>query len=214
MNSFEKLKELFRDFPGIGPRQAERFAYFLLAKNPAYIEELQKLVGELKKDMAQCKECFRYFAKRAEGSSAGICSICSNESRDSEILMLVAKDNDLLTIEKSGAYRGKYFVLGGLVPILEKEPAKRIRLAPLLSLIKKRKALKEIILALSATHEGENTEEILKKSISEIAPEINPSTKSFGAGIKISHLGRGLSTGLEIEYSDSDTIKAALENKK
>ncbi|HEY4512604.1 MAG TPA: toprim domain-containing protein [Candidatus Paceibacterota bacterium] len=200
MNSFEKLKELFRDFPGIGPRQAERFAYFLLAKNPAYIEELKSLLGELKKDVAQCKECMRYFAKKSGGT---LCPICIDESRDEALLILVAKDSDLLTIEKSGAFKGKYFILGGLVPILEKEPTKKIRLASLLSLIQKRKSVKEIILALSATHEGENTEEILKKSITEIAPQI-----------KISHLGRGLSTGLEIEYSDSDTIKAALENKR
>ena len=203
MNSFEKLKELFRDFPGIGPRQAERFAYFLLAKNPAYVEELKTLLGTLKKDVAQCKECMRYFTKREKSSSGSICSICSSDDRDSSTLVIVAKDNDLLTIERSGAFKGKYFVLGGLVPILENEPAKRIRLSPLLSLIQKRKGVKEIILALSATHEGENTEEILKKSIEETAPTI-----------KVSHLGRGLSTGLEIEYSDSDTIKAALENKK
>src|SRR3989344_1935099 len=203
MNSFEKLKELFRDFPGIGPRQAERFAYFLLAKNPAYIEELKSLLGTLKKDVAQCKECMRYFTKREKSSNGSMCSICSSDDRDSSTLMIVAKDNDFSIVEKSSAFKGKYFVLGGLVPILEKEPAKRIRLASLLSLIQKRKGVKEIILALSATHEGENTEEILKKSISEITPQI-----------KISHLGRGLSTGLEIEYSDSDTIKAALENKK
>jgi recombination protein RecR len=201
MNSFEKLKEIFTHFPGIGPRQAERFAYYLLSKNPDYIEEIRGLLSTLKKDVAQCKECMRYFAKRADGA---LCTICVDSSRNENLLMLVAKDNDLLTVEKSDAFKGKYFVLGSLVPILEKSPEKRIRLSPLLTLIEKRKNdLKEIILALSATHEGEHTEDILKEAIKSIAPEI-----------RISHLGRGLSTGLEIEYSDSDTIKAALENKK
>ncbi len=200
MNSFERLKEIFAHFPGIGPRQAERFAYYLLSKDLGYLEELKSLLGTLKKDVAQCKECMRYFGKKSEGA---LCPICADSNRNESSLMLVAKDNDLAVVEKSDAYQGKYFVLGGLIPILEKTPEKRIRLAPLLSLIKKKEALKEIIFALSATHEGENTEEFLAKEIKTILPEV-----------KLLHLGRGLSTGLEIEYSDSDTIKAALENKK
>lgn len=200
MNSFDKLKELFGHFPGIGPRQAERFTYYLLGKDPGYIEEFRTLLSTLKKDVAQCKECMRYFSKRTESST---CSICSNIDRDESILMLVAKDNDLSTVEKSEVYKGRYFIIGGLIPILEKNPDKRVRLSPLLSLISKRKeTLKEIIFALSATHEGEHTAEFLGKEIKSILPQI-----------KLSHLGRGLSTGLEIEYSDSDTIKAALQNK-
>jgi recombination protein RecR len=200
MNSFDKLKELFEHFPGIGPRQAERFAYHLLGRDPGYIEDFKNLLGTLKKDVAQCKECMRYFSKRTD---ATVCSICSDTERDESILMLVSKDNDLQTVEKSGAYRGKYFILGGLVPILEKEPAKRVRLNPLLALIEKRRdALKEVIFALSATHEGEHTADFVGKEIRKELPDI-----------KLSHLGRGLSTGLEIEYSDSDTIKAALHNK-
>lgn len=200
MNSFDKLRELFGHFPGIGPRQAERFAYYLLSKDPGYIDEFKSLLSTLKKDVAQCKECMRYFSKRTD---ANICTICSDDTRDESVLMLVAKDNDLSTMEKSDVYRGKYFILGGLIPILEKEPQKRIRLAPLLSLIDKRKGeLKEVIFALSATHEGEHTADYLSKEIKTIIPNI-----------KLSHLGRGLSTGLEIEYSDSDTIKAALQNK-
>ncbi len=200
MNSFDKLKELFGHFPGIGPRQAERFAYYLLGRDAGYIEEFKALLSTLKKDVAQCKECMRYFSKRTESST---CSICSSVDRDESVLMLVAKDNDLQTVEKSDVYKGKYFVLGGLVPILEKEPAKRVRLPALLSLVERRKdAIKEVIFALSATHEGEHTADYLGKQIKSLLPEA-----------KLSHLGRGLSTGLEIEYSDSDTIKAALQNK-
>ncbi|MFA6050501.1 MAG: toprim domain-containing protein [Candidatus Paceibacterota bacterium] len=200
MNSFEKLKELFGHFPGIGPRQAERFAYYLLSKDAGYIEEFKSYLSTLKKDVAQCKECMRYFSKRTE---ANLCAICSDTDRDESVLMLVAKDNDLMTVEKSDVYRGKYFVLGGLIPILEKNPEKRVRLSPLLSLIETRKEkLKEVIFALSATHEGEHTADFVGKSVRERLP-----------AVKLSHLGRGLSTGLEIEYSDSDTIKAALQNK-
>ncbi len=199
-DSFEKLKEIFGHFPGIGPRQAERFAYFLLGRDIGYIEELKGLLSTLKKDVIQCGECMRFFAKK---NNISLCSICSDPNRNTEVLMLVAKDNDLITIEKSGAFGGRYFVLGGLIPILEKVVEKRIRLTQLKNLIERNIQIKEVILALSATHEGENTGDIVEK----IIKEINPS-------IKVSRLGRGLSTGLEIEYSDSDTIKEALNNKK
>lgn len=199
-DSFEKLKEIFGHFPGIGPRQAERFAYFLLGRDNGYIEELKGLLSTLKKDVIQCSECMRYFAKR---NNITLCSICSDPNRNTEVLMLVAKDNDLITVEKSGAFSGRYFVLGGLIPILEKVVEKRIRLTQLKSLVERNIQIKEVILALSATHEGENTGDIVEKVIKEINPQI-----------KVSRLGRGLSTGLEIEYSDSDTIKEALNNKK
>ncbi len=199
-DSFEKIKEIFGHFPGIGPRQAERFAYFLLGRDSGYIEELKGLLSTLKKDVVQCNLCMRYFAKR---NNITLCSICSDSNRNTEILMLVAKDNDLVTVEKSGAFNGRYFVLGGLIPILEKVIEKRIRLSQLKNLVDKNKDIKEVILALSATHEGENTGDIVEKIIKEINPEI-----------KVFRLGRGLSTGLEIEYSDSDTLKEALHNKR
>jgi recombination protein RecR len=199
MDAFEKLKEIFGHFPGIGPRQAERFAYYLLGRDQNYLEELKSHLTTLKKDVTQCVDCMRFFAKK---NNLSVCSICANMGRDNSVLMLVAKDNDLITIEKSGVFNGKYFILGGLVPILEKVPEKRVRLNQLKSKIENNKNLTEVILALSATHEGENTGDIIEKIIKEIDPKI-----------KVSRLGRGLSTGLEIEYSDTDTIKEALKNK-
>jgi recombination protein RecR len=199
-DSFEKLKEMFGHFPGIGPRQAERFAYYLLGKDNAYLEEFKSLITTIKRDVVQCGECMRFFAKR---NNATECSICTNPNRDMETLMVVSKDNDLQTIEKSGAFEGRYFILGGLVPILEKVPERRVRLNALKTRIEKNQNIKEVVLALSATHEGENTGDIVES----IVKEVNPN-------IRISRLGRGLSTGLEIEYSDSDTIRAALNNKK
>lgn len=199
MNSFEKIKKKFEEFPGIGPRQAERFAYFLLSRNSEYLEELKHLISTLKDNVFQCKECMRFFSS---SHGASLCSICSDIERDKTTLMIVAKDNDLHTIEKSNAFKGMYFVLGGIIPILEKSPERRIRLTALTTLLQKNKDIKEVIFALSATHEGEHTENYL----TEIIHTKNPS-------IHTSHLGRGLSTGLEIEYSDSDTIRAALKNK-
>ncbi|MFA5987369.1 MAG: toprim domain-containing protein [Candidatus Paceibacterota bacterium] len=126
--------------------------------------------------------------------------------------MIVAKDIDLENIKRSGAYTGRYFVLGGLLPILEKHPEEKIRttkLKDLLTTTLEKDNLREVIVALSANPEGDYTADFLKKYIGDIASATNPSTQ-----IKISVLGRGLSTGTELEYSDSDTIKNALKNRE
>ncbi len=115
------------------------------------------------------------------------------------------RDVDLENIEKSHSYNGKYFVLGGGVQVLDETPDKRIRSRELLKTITERsKDLKEIVFAMSLTAEGEQTEEYLRRILSPIIEK---------SKIKISTLGRGLSTGTELEYSDSDTIKNALQNR-
>jgi recombination protein RecR len=213
MDALNKLMEYFGEFPGIGPRQARRFAYFLLTKNPTYTAELSRLIVEIKKNVHTCGSCFRFYTSNKNGpaptaSSANLCSICADTSRDHAELMIVARDVDLEAIEKSKTYRGLYFVLGGTVPILEKNPETRIRSRELMKRIEKNVgALNEIILSLNANPEGEHTVDVLRgllKSFTE---------KNGQHNIKISILGRGLSTGSELEYSDSDTIKNALKNR-
>lgn len=135
-----------------------------------------------------------------------MCNICSDKTRDPSLLLLVSKDADLSAIEKSNVYLGFYFVLGGIIPILEKNPESKIRTEDLKRAVEGRaqNGLKEIIFALSATQEGEHTREFIEKFLEEYKSK----------GIKFSELGRGLSTGAELEYADPDTIKAALQNKK
>lgn len=194
MNSINKLTELFSKFPGIGPRQAKRFVYFLLTRNSAFLEELSRLLLELKKEVSTCDLCKRFFAN----SHSKVCPTCSDTNRNSEMLMIVERDADFENIEKSKIYDGKYFILGGKVPILEKNPENRIRVAEL----KKRitdENIKEIILALSVNPDGENTE----KYVRGLLPD----------SIKVTILGRGLSTGIELEYPDSDTLKNAFKNR-
>ena len=203
MDSINKLIEYFSEFPGIGPRQAKRFAYFLLTKNKSYLESLTKNITELKKSIRICGECFKFYTKDTNDSS--ICNICKNVNRDNSMIMIVSRDVDLEIIEKSHSFNGKYFVLGGTVPILDKNPETRIRSRELLKRIGVLDGtLKEIILALNANSEGENTTDYLKSILSPVVIEHT---------IKISILGRGLSTGTELEYSDSDTIKNALKNR-
>ncbi|MEI6528225.1 MAG: toprim domain-containing protein [bacterium] len=204
MDSIHKLTQIFTEFPGIGPRQAKRFVYFLLTRNKSYIQEFIELVKELEKEISICQDCQRYFTKN---KSLGVrCEICASKTRPDTTLMIVSRDVDLENIEKSHSFDGKYFVLGGNVPILDKNPENKIRLKELVSLIEKKSqtGLKEIILGLNANTEGEYTGHYLIQALSPLVTKYD---------IKISHLGRGLSTGTELEYSDADTIKSALQNR-
>lgn len=203
MGPRDRLQELFTEFPGIGPRQARRFVYFLLSRGNGYLEELVNLILETKKANAVCESCFRFYAKSGKGAP---CSLCADPSRERKTLLVVERDVDLETIERSRTYRGLYFVLGGAIPILEKEPEKRARLRELKKILESRAGeLAEVILALSVTPEGEHTADYLKEFFKAI-----PAAQR----VRISILGRGLSTGSEIEYTDPETIKQALGNRR
>ena len=205
MNSIETLAEIFAHFPGIGPRQAKRFVYYLLSRDKATIETLVRAIERVKSDTLQCTECKRFFAlghrptgEAKNSSTQAICHICLDSQRDKSLLMVVPRDADFDSVEKSGWYKGLYFVLGGSLPILEKEPEKRIQIKELENKIKKSgNDLKEVILAMNANVEGENTAMFIKEKLK-------------GLGISITELGRGLSTGVELEYADPDTLKNAL----
>ena len=209
MDTFNKLVDLFRQFPGIGPRQAKRFVYFLLSGDKPFLEGLVDMIAALKREITQCQECFRFFgssigiAKSTHEQVATLCHICADKNRGDEELMVVAKDVDLEAMEKSNTYRGKYFVLGGLISPMERRNPNNPRLRELqIRVGKGAKAgvLKEVILALSANPDGEHTSDGLKRMLSEFP-------------IKISILGRGLSTGSELEYADKETLKSALKNR-
>lgn len=204
MTELEKLTELFKQFPGIGERQAKRFVYFLLRKSPRYREELSDAIKTITSNIRQCPESFQYFSPKMKDQV--LSPILLDTSRDKGKLVIVERDSDLEAIERSGAYDGHYFVLGGSIPILEKEPNKAVRLHELLEQISKRvqqKSLREIILAFSLTPQGEHTEDIVKQSLLQM----------LGSEIKISTLGRGLSTGSELEYTDKATLGNAFENR-
>ena len=203
MNIIEKLTEIFKEFPGIGERQAKRFVYFLMSKNGEYPENLSALIKELKKDTVQCSECFKFFISASKKEKK--CEICADPNIDPSTLMIVEKDSDLESVNKSRIYNGKYFILGGLVPIVEKNTSSRVRINELIKKIKNEKNLKEIILAFSLNPQGNHTDFYVRNQLKNTIEPL---------GIKISSLGRGLSTGTELEYSDNDTLKNALKNRQ
>lgn len=202
--SVERLVELFVKFPGIGPRQARRFVYYLLSQKPVFIDTLVARLQALRRDVKQCTECFRFFPHEAKHDA---CFICRDPNVDKDTLIVVEKDMDLEALHKSGIFPGRYFVLGGLVPILEKEPNRFVRTNELVEKANQyvKEGLKEIIFALSANPTGDHTVEYLKEILSPIEKEYF---------LKLSVLGRGLSTGTELEYSDLSTLKNAFENRK
>lgn len=202
--AIDKLAKLFTHLPGIGPRQARRFVYYLLAKGQTETKALATAINALTGAVRGCQSCHRFFD--GNGANHLECDLCRDPGRDQTLLMVVEKDADISAVEHAGAYQGKYFVLGGLLPVLEKDPAEMIRSKELTSLVKKQeKDLKEIIIALAASSEGDNTIDYLK-------PLLVEATKN--SAIKISILGRGLSTGSELEYADTDTLKNALKNRQ
>lgn len=202
MDIVDKLTEVFKEFPGIGERQARRFVYFLMSKNTDYTNNLSRLLSQLKKNIAQCKECFRFFVDDGQGAS---CHTCSSQKTDKSLLLVVEKDGDLESIEKSRVYGGVYFVLGGLVPIVEKNTPSKVRINELVNTINKRENLREIILAFTISPQGDHTDFYTREQIKHLTEK---------RGIKVSSLGRGLSTGTELEYSDNDTLRNALKNRQ
>lgn len=202
MSPLDRLTELFRDFPGIGPRQARRFVYFLLSSAPGFRAELSKLIQTIGADISQCQSCFRFFPQGR--ANASVCKTCADTGRDQGLLMVIERDVDIESVERSGAFKGKYFVLGGTVPLASDEPSEHVRLKELIARIEK-DSLTEIILGFSATTDGDHTRLITEEWLKPIAEQ---------KGIKVSNLGRGLSTGSELEYADPETIRSAILGKK
>lgn len=203
MNPIDKLTEHFKEFPGIGERQAKRFVYFLLHKNPSYVKELGDKILDLKNTIHQCPSCFLFFQSKQDQ----FCDVCSNPKTDKTSLLIVEKDADYENIRRSKNYNGMYFILGGLVPIVTKDTPNYVRTKELLRNIEnqaKKDDLKEVIIALSLNPQGEHTDMYLREIL-------NPLKDKYS--FNIVSLGRGLSTGTELEYSDSETIKNALRNR-
>jgi recombination protein RecR len=206
MDPFSKLVNYFTRFPGVGNRQAKRFVYFLLTEDRKALEDLSEMVLSLKRTVSQCTHCYRYF-NIENNPDKTLCPICEAQSTNKTIMMLVEKDVDLETVEKSGAYNGRYFVFGGLIPLVKKRFIVKTRLTELEHEIKravKEEALEEIMFGFSVNSEGEHTKEIVLNTLLPLIKEHN---------IRVTTLGRGLSTGAELEYSDDDTLKNALKNR-
>ena len=206
MNPAEHLAELFMKFPGIGPKQARRFVYYLLRSDAHYKNDVIRTLEAIKNSGKQCLDCYRYFGEIRAISEAK-CNICRDETRDHGTIIVVEKELDVDAIEKTESYNGVYFTLGGLVPSLSDKPSDYVRIREFVNVLHDKvanKELKEIIFALPVTDIGDSTRDYIEKTVRQIVG-IN--------GTKISTLARGLSSGLELEYVDRDTFNSAFDRR-
>lgn len=197
-DKIEQLTELFLQFPGIGKRQARRFVYSLLHKDNEYIKRLADNIVQIKQEINQCRLCFRFYKK----DNNDTCSIC--RQADHSQLLIVEKDADLENLSKAKLYEGVYFVLGGYLSSHERKRS-YARTEQLLARIKRDTEagiLTEVIFGLSISPEAEHTRFRLLAMLKDLYPTLVFST-----------LGRGLSTGTELEYSDTETLKYALSSR-
>lgn len=190
--SIAALIEQFQKFPSVGPKSAQRMAFHLLRMTEDDVENFAKAVIEAKKNTHTCEVCFNLSAQSP-------CEICSSTSRDRSVICVVSETKDLIAIEKTNEYRGLYHVLQGLISPMDGVGADDIRIKELLNRLTSDE-VKEVILALSPSVEGEATSLYLTKLI-----------KPFG--IKVSRIAFGLPVGADLEYADEITIAKALEGR-
>lgn len=204
MNKKEKLELMFKNFPSIGPKQAKRLVNSLLYQNQNYLQEMSDLILNLKNDISQCSMCNRFFNKTNSNSENFLCKTCSDEKRDYSKILIVEKNVDFENIESCGVWDGLYFVLGRNLRMNEKENENLFNLKNLLN-ENRLEVLSEITFALSVNPEGEKTKE-------HIINILKPYSEKYN--FKIKELGRGLSLGSEIQYSDKITLFEAFKNIK
>ncbi len=191
----EQLTRLFLKFPGIGARQAKRFAYFIMSQQDSYVKSLSASLLTAKASAQTCTKCLRIY----EGS-AGICEICSDDKRDQDKLIVVEKGSDIEAFMKTD-YSGLFFVLGSLIPITKKDIIDGTNAKLLIERVKNEKNISEIILGFPITPNGDHTDSVIRELLAPYTVEVNS-------------LGRGLSTGTELEYADPASLEASLKKRE
>lgn len=186
-----KLIEQFQRFPGVGPKSAERMAFHLINQEITQLEEFSKAIIEAKTQIKKCSICQNL-------SSNDPCEICTNYERDKSTICVVSESKDLAAIERAD-FKGLYHVLGGLISPIDGIGPDNLTIKELINRLGK-DDIKEIIVALDTSTEGEATTLYLHRILS---PLCN----------KITRLGFGLSVGAELEYADELTLSRALESR-
>ena len=191
----QRAAAAFDSLPGLGPRAALRYAYWLITQPKDSIIRFAKNIEALATNITTCEICHQW----ADGSP---CAVDRDPSRDRTVLCVVATSQDLRAIEETGAFHGVYHVLNGTLDPIEGRTPERLTIAHLMTRLNAPDSqFKEIILALDADVPGDTTALYLRKQMT-------------GLPIKITRLARGLPTGAMLEYADANTIADAMENRK
>lgn len=192
MKDIERVISAFRKLPSVGPKQAERFALYVMNAKDEEIDGFIECVKNFKKNVKKCKRCFNY-------STDELCDICKDSKRDHNIICVVENSFDLLAIEKTSSYNGLYYVLD--YNIIPHSPSNEI--FKRVDFLKKRvieENIKEIIIALNTTTEGQTTGLYIKNAFKEIS-------------VKMSRIALGIPLGADIDYIDEFTLGYAIKGR-
>lgn len=192
-----RLIEQLQRLPGVGPKTAQRLALHLLKRPDSEVQALAQALLEAKQQVGLCSVCFHL-------SAEPVCEICRAPSRDEGTLCVVADSRDVIALEKTREYHGKYHVLGGLISPMEGIGPEQLHIQPLIQRVSQT-AVEEVIMAISPSIEGETTTLY-------IAQLLKPLTKLKGA--KVTRIAFGLPMGGDLEYADEVTLARALEGRR
>jgi recombination protein RecR len=178
--------------PGVGPKTAQRLALHILKRPEIEVQALAQALVEAKQQVGQCSVCFHL-------SAEPICDICRSPSRDNHILCVVADSRDVIALEKTREYQGKYHVLGGLISPMEGIGPEQLNIGPLVHRVN-REEIQEVILAISPSIEGDTTTLYVGQLL-----------KPF---VRVTRIAFGLPMGGDLEYADEVTLARALEGRR
>jgi len=199
----KKIALFLERLPGIGEKTANRLAFFLLKLPEEELQDFAQSIAQLKNKTKFCQRCFNFTENQ-------YCSICQDERRDQQMILVVETVADLLSFETGNIYQGAYHVLHGRIDPLNRVGPEDIKIAELIKRVKnlttKSNQLNEVILATSHDMEGEATAMFIKNKLEEIKKEKR-------LNFKVSRLAYGLPVGANLEYADYVTLKKAIENR-
>jgi recombination protein RecR len=192
--SLQRLAELLQKLPGIGPKTAQRLAYFILTLPRRYCSDLASVLLDVAEKIRHCESCFNY-------TEESQCDICQDARRRQDLICVVEHPKNIRVIENTG-YPGRYHVLGGVISPLEGVGPEELRLAELLSRIESEK-ITEVIFAFSPRVEADTTVDYIREIIIKKNPEI-----------KLSRPASGIPMGCDLEYADAMTLHQAFYNRR
>jgi len=187
----EKAVELLSALPGIGRRTAQRLTFFLLRQPNEFVEELAQTLRALKQQIRYCSQCYTF-------TESDPCPICASDRRDRSLICVVEDPTDVLAIERTGEYRGLYHVLHGVLNPLAGIGPEELRIRELLARVTPQ--VREVILALSPTVEGDVTAHYLARVLKPL-------------GVRVSRIAQGVPLGSALEYMDEATLSRALSGR-
>lgn len=190
-----KLIEAMGQLPGVGPRTAERYAYYLVRHDPAKASQLASALTDLHSSIKYCPKTFALIAADQEVSP-----LYSDPRRDKKLVAVVAEPLDIVALEKTNGFHGTYHVLGGLVSPIDGITPEQLHIRELVARIDE-DDVEEIILATNASVEGESTALYIQQQIGD-------------RSVKVTRLARGLPIGVDLEYADQITLSRALEGRQ